>query len=507
MTDTIRVETTEPIARIAPELYGHFVEHLGRCVYGGLWVGEDDHVETTNGVRTDTLDLLRDLDPPFVRWPGGCFADDYHWADGIGPREKRPRRRSLWWTQGRRDMPEEPNTFGTEEFLGVCRTLDAEPYLAANVGSGSPDETVSWVEYCNYGGDTEYANLRRENGHDDPHGVTYWGIGNENWECGGRYDAESYGLAYRRHANYVRAFERVMGTESLELVACGDADPAWNREFLRTLGESRSIADVGGYELLDHLSVHRYYHAGEGTAFSDEEYFRLFARAQQVADDVDRTAVILSEFVPRGSVGIALDEWGVWHPEASPANGLEQAHTVRDALSAAGVLDLLTARANVVSMANIAQTVNVLQCLVQTDETTAWGTPTYRVFELYRPHMGADALPTAVETAHRAVDGEGGDVALVSASASTDDGDVFCTLSNRALDFRSVEIELDGAVVTGAEAASVFDDCDPDEYSTQENAEAFVPTSHRVDVGDGRVSVDAPASSVLGVRIATDEGQ
>ena len=502
MKDTIRVRTTDPTARIAPEIYGHFAEHLGRCVYGGLWVG-DDGVETDDGVRTDTLELLEALEPPILRWPGGCFADDYHWEDGIGPRTERPRRRSLWWTQGRDDVPEEPNAYGTEEFLRTCGALDTEPYLAANVGTGSPDEVVNWLEYCNYDGDTEYADLRRENGREDPHGVVYWGVGNENWECGGRYDAESYALEYRRYANYVRAFERVMDEESLELVACGDADPEWNREFLETLGESRSIGDVGGYELLDHLSVHRYYEAGEATDFTDEQYFELFARARKVGDDVDRAADVLSSFVPRGSVGVILDEWGVWHPEATPQNGLEQDQTVRDALSAAGVLDLLNARADVVSMANLAQTVNVLQCVVETNETAAWSTPTYRVFDLYKPHMGNDALETAVATDVRPVDGERHDVPLVSASASADDGGVYLTVGNRALDARSVVVELD-AGVGRAEATALFADLAPDARSTESNADDFSSASHPVDVDGGTVGLDLPAASVLGVRIETE---
>ncbi|MFC6734229.1 alpha-N-arabinofuranosidase [Haladaptatus sp. DYSN1] len=504
MTDTIRVRTATPIGRIAPEIYGHFAEHLGRCIYGGLWVGDDENVETIDGVRADTLSLLSSLDPPVLRWPGGCFADDYHWEDGIGPREERPRRRSLWWAQGRDDSWEESNAFGTEEFLRVCRTVGAEPYLAANVGSGSPGEAVDWVEYCNHDGDTEYARKRVKNGHEEPHDVRYWGVGNENWGCGGRYDPDTYAQEYRRFANYLRAFERVLGERSLELVACGDNDPDWNRQFMQTLGESGAIADIGGYELLDHISVHRYYEAGEDTDFTDEQYFRLFARAKAVADDVDRAAAVLSSFVPDESVGIIVDEWGVWHPQATPANGLEQEQTVRDALTAAGVLDMLNDRADVVSMANIAQTINVLQCMVQTDEESAWATPTYRVFDLYRPHMGSKALRTDVETASRSVvDGdETTEVALVSASASRDESGVFLTLSNRDLDERTVQIAMDGnGEQTGVEARVLFEGHAPAAHTTAANAAAF--ESELLDVtieADGRVGVDAPASSVVGIQ-------
>ena len=507
MTDTIRVRADDPVGRIAPEIYGHFAEHLGRCIYGGLWVGDDDRVETEDGVRTDTLSLLSDLELPVLRWPGGCFADDYHWEDGVGPREERPRRRSLWWAQGREDEWEESNAFGTEEFLRVCREIGAEPYLAGNVGSGSPGELVDWAEYCNHDGDTEHARMRRENGREEPHDVRWWGVGNENWGCGGRYDPESYALEYRRFANYLRAFERVLGERCLELVACGDNDPDWNRQFIRTLGESGAIADVGGYELLDHLSVHRYYEAGDATGFDEEEYFRLLARAAAVGRDVDRAAELLDEFVPAGSVGVVVDEWGVWHPEAVPENGLEQPGTVRDALSAAAVLDDLNARADVVTMANLAQTVNVLQCVVRTDETDAWPTPTYRVFDLYRPHTGNEALTTGVETDDREV-GEGedtGTVPLVSASASRGDDGVFVTLSNRALDARAVHGELDeldgGARLESAGASVLFDGQEPADVATAATADEFVSETLPAEVVDGGVVVEAPPASVLAVEL------
>ena len=503
MTDEVRIRTAEPVGRIAPEVYGHFAEHLGRCVYGGLWVGDDDRVETEDGVRSDTLSLLADLGPPVLRWPGGCFADDYHWEDGVGPREERPRRRSLWWAQGRDDEWEEPNAFGTEEFLRVCRRLGAEPYLAGNVGSGSPGELVDWVEYCNYDGDTEHARRRRENGQEEPHDVRFWGVGNENWGCGGRYDPEQYALEYRRFANYLRAFERVLGERRLELVACGDNDPDWNRRFLRTLGESGAIADVGGYELLDHVSVHRYFRTDEATAFTDEQYFRLFARAGAVAEDVDRAAEALDAFVPAGSVGVVVDEWGVWHPDAVPGNGLEQPGTVRDALSAAGVLDDLNARADVVTMANVAQTVNVLQCVVRTDETDAWPTPTYHVFDCYRPHMGAQALGTSVETDARSVEvgGNHEQVQLVSASASARDGGVFVTMSNRALDRRTVRLELDSGQSTAASGTVLFDDHAPDARATAGDAAEFAPTDLSVDVDDDGVVVEAPPASIVAVEL------
>ena len=499
MAARVHIHGHDPVDRIAPDVYGHFAEHLGRCIYGGLWVGDDDRVPTDGGIREDSLDLLTDLEMPVLRWPGGCFADDYHWRDGVGPREERPRRRNMWWTQGRENVPEDSNAFGTDEFVRLCELLGAEPYLAVNVGSGDPQEAVDWAEYCNYGGDTELAAERVANGSERAHGVTYWGVGNENWGCGGRYTPEVYAEEYRRFANYLSNFDRVMGDGGMELIACGHTTEDWNRSFLKALSEG--VVRGSGGDVIDHLSVHRYYEAGPAVGFDDEQYYRLFARARQVARDVDRAVDAIGAFAPEGDVGVIVDEWGVWHPGADYDNGLEQANTVRDALTAAGVLDDLNARADVVTMANIAQTVNVLQCVVRTDTESAWATPTYEVFDLYKPHMGATALRTVVDSEVRAVDDEAFDVPMVSASASRSDDGVFLTLSNRDPDAaREVGIDLDADDPTVAGTRTLFAGRDVDERSTGAERRAFAPTPADVAaVGDDGVVVEAPAASVVAV--------
>jgi len=511
MQTEVHVARHDPVGRIDPNVYGQLSEHLGRCIYGGIWVGDDDRVPTEDGIRMDTVELLRDLHTPVLRWPGGCFADDYHWTDGLGPREERPRRRNMWWTQGRDNVPEESNAFGTEEFMTLCEMLETEPYLAINVGAGDPDEAVDWAEYCNYDGDTEITRLREENGSEAPHNVTYWGIGNENWGCGGRFSPEQYAEQFRRYANYLRGFDRVMAEESLELVACGHITDSWNRRFLEHLAECVAIGQGTVYTLMDHLSVHRYHHAGSDAEFTDDQYYRLLARARQVGEDVDRASEALELFAPGTDIGIIVDEWGVWHPEAVFDNGLEQANTVRDALSAASVLDDLNERADVVTMANIAQTVNVLQCLVQTNEDSAWPTPTYQVFDLYKQHMGATALRTVVDTEVRAVksignefsaDGEH-EVPLVTASASERDGEVYVTLSNlHRDDAREVTVTVESDDVKIVDAQALFGGLPADLYSTETNAERFTP--ERIEPenhGDGTVVVDAPAGSTLGLSL------
>ncbi len=502
MPDKIYIQTHDEIGRIAPEVCGHFAEHLGRCIYGGLWVGDDDPIETVDGMRKDTIDLLRELEPSVLRWPGGCFADDYHWEDGIGPRDERPTRRNLWWTQGRENIPEEPNHFGTNEFLEFCELIDTEPYLAVNVGSGSPNEAVNWVEYCNYDGDTEYAQKRVEHGREDPYDVTYWGVGNENWGCGGRYDPGTYGEEYRRFANYLREYDRIMSDDPLELIACGHITPNWNREFMESVGGTSRVSEDAAYHLLDHLSVHRYYHSGDDTEFSEDQYFKLFARSLAIADDIDKAAEVLNNFAPGTDIGVIVDEWGVWHPQAVADNGLEQENTVRDALSAAGVLDEFNRRADVLTMANIAQTINVLQCLIQTDEEAAWATPTYHVFDLYKRHLGATAVRTVIDTDVREVESEDNDVPLVSASASKNDEGLFVTLTNRALEERRVVIDIGQEIDGDRSMASVlFDDKEPEAHSTRENADEFAIRSHELETDSEKVAVEIPPSSIMSVDV------
>ncbi|RDZ38522.1 alpha-N-arabinofuranosidase [Haloferax sp. Atlit-47N] len=509
MQSEVRVSSHEPIDRISENIYGHFAEHLGRCIYGGLWVGDDDRVETEDGIRMDTVSLLRGLNMPVLRWPGGCFADDYHWEDGVGPRDERPRRRNLWWTQGRENIPEESNEFGTDEFLRLCQLLDTDPYIAVNVGSSTPQEALDWIEYCNYGGDTELANRRRENGQEEPYGVKYWGIGNENWGCGGRFAPDEYADEYRRFANYFNGFDKLMNEESTEFIACGHLTDDWNKVFFDSLnggmeyGPGSFLGMGSPFNLMDHFSVHRYYQAGGDTDFTDEQYYKIFARAQKVGGDIDRAAETISQYVPEDEIGIIVDEWGVWHPEARSDNGLEQENTVRDALTTAGVLDLIHERADVVSMANIAQLVNVLQCLVQTDEEDAWRTPTYRVFDLYENHVGRTALETSVDTEQRTIEGEENDVPMVSASASEGDGELFVTASNRRHDEpETLTVDVGSSAYSVSSATVLFEGNDIREYSTKENADSFEADVLDVtDEGDGTVTFDAPPASVVGLTL------
>lgn len=383
-TCNITVKLDEQIGAINPHIFGHFIEHLGRCIYPGIWVGEDSKIPNYNGLRKNVVHAFKSIGAPIIRWPGGCFADAYHWEDGVGPREQRPRRLNIWWGG------EEPNEFGTDEFMMLCRFTGAEPYICVNVGSGSPSEALAWLEYCNYSGNTKYANLRSKNGHPEPYGVKYWGIGNENWGCGGSFDPVYYAWEYRRFATYLKQADR-----SIKLIACGHTSRDWNYKFMEALRDH--------IHLVDYLSIHYYFgnaqRYGNDVEFSDEQYLNLLFDVQHLEYQIQQAAFIVDFFSEgRKDIGIAVDEWGVWHPQATVESGLYQQNTLRDAILAASVLNLFIRFSRKVWMANIAQAVNVLQsiCLTKGEKTIL--TPTYHVFNIYQPHMGKIALKADVES-------------------------------------------------------------------------------------------------------------
>ncbi|MGV3724838.1 MAG: alpha-N-arabinofuranosidase [Actinomycetota bacterium] len=390
---------SERIGTINPYLHGHFAEHLGELIYPGICVPPDCSIPNVNGIRTDVVEALKPLQIPVLRWPGGCFADNYHWRDGIGPVDQRPLRVNRHW-----GMAEEPNHFGTHEYLGFCRTLGAEPYIAGNLGSGSPAELRDWVEYCNFGGRSTLANERRSNGSEEPFGVRYWGVGNENWGCGGNMSPEHYAEEYCRYRSYVSGYPGA----PVEGIACGpnNADWAWTRRFFHQLVHGYGERRV---RLVDGFAAHFYCGtAGTATEYTEPQWLELLSRAFAVEGVLDGTRQIMDEYDPERRIKLLLDEWGTWHPveTGKPERGLYQQNTIRDACVAALSLDAFHRRADYLFMANIAQFINVLQALLLVDEAHCIRTPTYHVFDLYRPHQGAEAVrfETAADTVS---DGEG----------------------------------------------------------------------------------------------------
>lgn len=394
-------------AVIDPAVYGHFAEHLGRCIYEGLWVGPDSPIPNTRGIRNDVLEALRALKVPLLRWPGGCFADEYHWKDGIGPREQRKRMVNTHW-----GGVVEDNSFGTHEFMLLCELLGCEPYINGNVGSGTVQEMSEWVEYLTFDGESPMAQLRAQNGHPKPWKVKYFGVGNESWGCGGNMRPELYADVYRRYQTFVRNY----GENKIFRIACGPnvADYHWTEVLMR---ESARF--------FDGLTLHHYSWGpgpnwedkGPATGFPKAEWFTLLRNAGRMDELITRHSAIMDQHDPSRRVALIVDEWGAWHRVERGTNPgfLYQQNTIRDALVAGLTLNIFHKHAARVRMANLAQMVNVLQSVILTDKERMLLTPTYHVLKMYQVHQGAEALDWTLESGACTGDSE---LPLVSASAS-----------------------------------------------------------------------------------------
>ena len=450
------IETDLGTETISRHIYGHFSEHLGRCIYGGYWVGEESSIVNTRGIRNDVVEALKKTQIPNLRWPGGCFADEYHWMDGIGPREKRPKMVNTHWGGVTED-----NSFGTHEFLDLCEQLNAEPVICGNVGSGSVEEMSKWVEYINFDGVSPMADLRRSNGREKPWNVKYWGVGNENWGCGGNMTADFYADQYRRYATYTRDY----GDNRLMKVAGGanSTDYNWTETLMRDIPHWM----MWGISL--HYYTTNWNNKGSATKFSEKEYFETVERCLNVETALDRHITIMDRYDPARRVALVVDEWGTWwdvEPGTNPGF-LYQQNTMRDAIVAGLSLNYFNERCERVKMANIAQTVNVLQSLILTDGEKMLLTPTYHVFEMYKVHHDATLLPLHLNCGNYSLDGR--EVPSLSASASRDaKGAVNISLVNVdpstesevLIDLRGGEFSaVTGRVLTGTElnAHNTFD--------------------------------------------------
>lgn len=493
----------KPIGHISPRLYGHFAEHLGRCCYGGLWEGVDGDpaVPNVSGFRADVIEALLDLPVPVLRWPGGCYADHYHWRNGIGAPQARPS--TLGMSCGLRVSDD--NGLGTHEFLRLCELIGAEPYLAGNVGTGSVQEFCDWVEYVTSSVDSGLTKERAANGRPDPWPVRLWGVGNESWDCGGRFDPVTYAHEFVRYATLARHVDPEaefvgVGLEDEGLFEQG-LDRDWNAKFLEALGPS--------IDLLSHLSIHRYWsHGGPETGFREDDYYALLAEAQETETTIERTARTIAAIAPTShAIRVALDEWGVWHPEARPWGPgdvprrtpvtYEQANTLRDALAAGIALEGFHRQCNVLSMANLAQIVNVLQAVVMTDGSSCFKTPTYHVLTMHRPHMGAEALGVAVASAMKLPSGE----AAVSATASLAGGRTAVTIINR--DYRRrANVSLEARAGAVAKARLLAADS-ADAVNTAAHPDRVAPRMVEVAMRpNGRYEVDLPAHSLATIEFA-----
>lgn len=464
----ITISADQELSKIDRHIYGHFAEHLGTGIYGGVWVGEDSEIPNTEGYRTDVLEALQRLEVPNIRWPGGCFADEYYWMDGIGPRDERPARINTHW-----GMVIEDNSFGTHEFLRLTELLDAEPVVAMNVGSGTPREMQQWIEYMNFDGDSEMANLRRRNGRDEPWGVKYVGVGNESWGCGGNMRPEYYADLYRRFATYIRTYS---GNEIFRVASGFDTARYWWTD---------TLMDRAG-NMMEGISLHYYTIAGESwqskgssVDFEEDEYFSGLQAALRLDEFIEGHSNRMDRYDPDKRVALVVDEWGIWTDPLPGSNPgfLQQQNSLRDALIASISLDILNKHSDRVRMANIAQMVNVLQAMILTDGEDMVLTPTYHVFDMYRTHFDARLLHTHVQVDDYEYNGER--IPAVSLTASkSDSGQLNLTLTNlKAGEAQQVNIDIRGQDVGGVlpgkiltadevNAVNTFDD--PERVTLQE---------------------------------------
>ena len=480
---------------IAPEIYGHFCEHLGGVFYDGLWVGPDSPIENIHGFRKALVDSFRKICPPVLRWPGGCFAETYDWRDGIGPREKRPRRLNWWYNN---DGRVESNQVGTHEFIDLCRLVGAQPYFAANMTSVTPLHIRDWMEYCNMPAhETTLADERAQNGDEQPFGVRYWGIGNENWGGGGNMTAEMCAREFMRCATVCRS---VPGQKAL--VACGanGHDVAWTREMMRTMHAKGCMPEA--------LSVHYYCGtAGTPQEFTESQWYELLRKADFMRRIVDDHRAAMDEFDPERRVSLFVDEWGCWHQEGTgPSKGknlFEQQSNLRDAVVAALTLNLFNNRCDVVGMSNVAQLCNNLHTLYLASGEHFLETPTYFVYDLFKAHQGARQLETLVDCGCAGPDDGEAPLCQVSASASqAQDGSVTLTLANLSVtDSADVRLDALGGALTGMAEISTLCAADPHTCNTFENPHAVRPVRESRPFASGD-TIRLPAASVVSVHIA-----
>lgn len=406
---TVVVNTTGAKTTISKHIYGHFAEHLGRCIYGGFYVGDTSKIPNTNGVRNDVVDALKKLKIPNLRWPGGCFADTYHWKDGVGPKNKRPAIVNKWWGGVTED-----NSFGTHDFLNMCELIGTEPYLAGNVGSGTVQELADWVQYVNFDGKSPMSDWRKANGKEKAWKVKYWGVGNEAWGCGGNMTAEYYANEYRKYATFMADWENTGG---LMRIASGasDADYHWTETLMKNI----PLHMLGGVAL-HHYSVIDWNKKSSATDFTEEQYFSTMKEACKMEELVTKHSAIMDKYDPQKKVALVVDEWGGWYdvePGTNPGF-LYQQNTMRDAMIAGVTLNVFNNHADRVRMANLAQTINVLQAVILTDKEKLILTPTYHVMEMYNVHQDATLLPLKVISGDYTLGNE--TLPAVSASASKD---------------------------------------------------------------------------------------
>ncbi|MBK8137153.1 MAG: alpha-N-arabinofuranosidase [Chloroflexi bacterium] len=496
--NTITIHASGDHQKISRHIYGHFAEHLGRCITDGLWVGEDSPIPNTRGIRSDIVEALRRIKAPNLRWPGGCFADIYDWRDGIGPKAQRPVRRNFWG-----NVPED-NHFGTHEFMDLCEQVGCEAYIGGNVGSGNVREMRDWIEYLTSNDQGTFANQRRKNGRDAAWSIPFWGIGNENWGCGGNMTPEYYADLYCQYQNFIRNYADTPMMKIASGYGGSDTEGKDLAIFMDKITNRRFPVKTDG------ISIHYYVYLRNqmqhsATKFGDSEWFTVLKMANHIGHVIEENSRILDRFDPEKRMWLIVDEWGTWYPNEPGTNPefLYQQNSMRDAVVAAHTLHLFQAHSDRVKLANIAQTVNVLQAMILTQGEQMILTPSYHVFDMFKAHQDATLLPVDLACETYASGDDSLPAISVSASRS-DSGQILLTLCNlNPRESQSISCAIPDAAVTAVEGFVLAAD-DMTAHNTFEQPDRVQPTVFHGAAPEGqhRLNIQLPAASVVALTLS-----
>jgi len=484
----IDINYTGDNVRISRNIYGHFAEHLGHCIYGGFFVGDTSRIPNTNGIRNDVIAALRKMKIPVLRWPGGCFADTYHWKDGIGPKEKRPTLVNRWWGGVTED-----NSFGLHDFLNMCELMGAEPYLAGNIGSGTVQELADWVQYVSTNTKNPMSDLRKQNGREQPWKVSFWGVGNEAWGCGGNMTPEYYFNEFKKYSTFMTDWSN---SDKIFRVASGAnvADYHWTETLMKNIPKNMMEGIA-----LHHYSFVEWDNKGSATAFTEQQYFKTIQRALFMDSLVINHSAIMDKYDPQKKIALVVDEWGGWYnvePNTNPGF-LYQQNTMRDAMIAGVTLNIFNNHADRVRMANLAQCINVLQAVVLTDKEKMILTPTYHIMEMYSVHQDATLLPLKITGNDYVLNGQ--KLPAVSASASKDSlGIIHISLVNiDPAKTQKITLNLSDEKINSVSGRALFSKKIQD-YNTFDEPEKIKPAIFKGAVIDKKsLAVTMPAASVV----------
>ena len=515
----VEVLLDEPLGLISPNIYGHFIEHIGGVIYDGVWVGENSRVPNVHGIRKRLIEELQKIQAPVLRYPGGCFADSYDWRDGIGPAEKRPRRINFWADAETKNAPSahkyEANQFGTNEFVQLCRLAGCQPYLAANLRSLPPEEFARWVEYCNApAGSTTLAEMRSAAGFPEPFGVRYWGVGNESWGCGGNFTAQEYAVEFRRFTTWVPRCDQ----KELSFVASGPNSDEW--EWTRGFFEELLRKDKGQLDAVYGLSLHHYawnlsrgktsdWEQGKGNAlqFAPVDWYELLREGQRIETLIENHWRIMGEWDAEHRVKLIVDEWGPWYrggAEATPGDLFEQTPTLRDAVFSAMNLDIFNRHPEKVAMANCAQLINCLNSLYLAHEDKFCVTPVGQVFAMYAAHQGGQGLRTVISAPAVRYDRDGKPAAFwgLQGSASLREKAVVLTVVNpHVSEPRETRITLRGGRVSAA-SLTTLTSSDLQAHNSFAQPTALEPQTKKLEAGGAEFVVLLPTASVNKLTLA-----